>query len=409
VTAVLVGAVVLTACAGPAPPGVVLAAGDAARAEVDPGADTATAAAGTRALGHQLAVDLAPQSDSGNLVLSPASIATAFAMLRQGADGRTAEQIDDVMGYPEDSGAAYNALLQEWDRRSGTAGAPVLEVACSLWVQHGLPMENGFLDAMSSQFGTGVQQVDFADPATLEAINAWASEHTHGRVPRAFAELPPETVAALLNAVHLKAAWQQPFPEALTGDRLFLTAAGEEVVVPMMRSERAQSAVAVGEGWTAVRLGVRGGPMAMWVLVPDERGADPLPLLDPRVLEDAERTAQETVVDLSLPRWDLGTSTSLVESLQALGVTDAFDDDADLSRMSTEDLVVDQMQHTANITVDEAGFEAAAVTGLAMVVSAPPPPEVVVRADHPFAWVITDGTGAALFEGVVGDPSESRD
>lgn len=308
--AVLLGA---TACA---PGGTVQAGGtaigDASRAAVDPAADTATAAAGTRALGHRLVGELVGSAEGGNVVVSPASIATAFAMLREGADGRTAEQIDDVMGYPADSGAAYNALLQAWDLPEDDAG-PVLDVACSVWAARDLPLEDGFLDALSSQFGTGVERVDFADPATVEAINAWTAERTRGRIEKVFETLPANTVAAL---------------------------------VPL---------------------------------------------------------------DLTLPRWDLQTQVSLVESLQVLGITEVFGP-ADLSRMtSAGGVFVGQVRHTADITVDEAGFEAAAATGIGVDVSAPPPPQVVVRADRPFAWVVTDEYGTALFEGVVGDPSLSQE
>lgn len=404
--AVLLGA---TACA---PGGTVQAGGtaigDASRAAVDPAADTATAAAGTRALGHRLVGELVGSAEGGNVVVSPASIATAFAMLREGADGRTAEQIDDVMGYPADSGAAYNALLQAWDLPEDDAG-PVLDVACSVWAARDLPLEDGFLDALSSQFGTGVERVDFADPATVEAINAWTAERTRGRIEKVFETLPADTVAALVNTVYLKAAWEIPFRQDMTSDQPFSRADGSRVEVPMMRDASSPRAVATGEGWTAVRLGVRDSRLAMWVLVPDGSVADPVRLLDPAVLATAQRDATPVPVDLTLPRWDLQTQVSLVESLQVLGITEVFGP-ADLSRMtSAGGVFVGQVRHTADITVDEAGFEAAAATGIAVDVSAPPPPQVVVRADRPFAWVVTDEYGTALFEGVVGDPSLSRE
>jgi serpin B len=67
---------------------------------------------------------------------------------------------------------------------------------------------------------------------------------------------------------------------------------------------------------------------------------------------------------------------------------------------------IDQAVHRANITVDEWGSEAAAVTGLGFAVSAPPPPDVTIRADHPFAFAIVDtNTRTPLFIGHVADPT----
>lgn len=52
-------------------------------------------AAGNRRLGHDLATSI-PTND-GNLVFSPASLAIAFAMLREGAVGTTGAEIDGVL------------------------------------------------------------------------------------------------------------------------------------------------------------------------------------------------------------------------------------------------------------------------------------------------------------------------
>jgi serpin B len=92
---------------------------------------------------------------------------------------------------------------------------------------------------------------------------------------------------------------------------------------------------------------------------------------------------------------------NLLPALNTLGLT-ALDD---FSGISQTRLGLDQAVHRANITVDEWGTEAAAATGLAFIVSMPPPPQFVVRADRPFAFAIVhQPTGAPLFIGHVADP-----
>ena len=81
---------------------------------------------------------------------------------------------------------------------------------------------------------------------------------------------------------------------------------------------------------------------------------------------------------------------------------------ADLSGIAGKpgDLYIKAVVHEAYLSVDEAGTEAAAATGVTVVgtaVPAPPPVDFVV--DRPFVFVLRDTrTGAVLFTGVVSRP-----
>jgi serpin B len=100
----------------------------------------------------------------------------------------------------------------------------------------------------------------------------------------------------------------------------------------------------------------------------------------------------------------------LTDVLPAMGMPRAFSGAAQFDGIADVGLMIDQAMHRADITVDEEGTEAAAVTGIAMAVSAVPVDDVVAfDADHPFAFVVMhDATRAPLFEGVVGDPSATQ-
>jgi serpin B len=144
----------------------------------------------------------------------------------------------------------------------------------------------------------------------------------------------------------------------------------------------------------------------MWVLLPD-LAADfsPVDLLAPAVLAEAAATARPRDIHLALPRWDFQTDEPLNETLQGLGMVTPFSGEADFS--AAGDLgFIDQVIHRADITVDEKGTEAAAVTGIAMEESAVQVPPLAFEADRPFAFAIVDDTtGAPIFEGVVADPT----
>ena len=96
--------------------------------------------------------------------------------------------------------------------------------------------------------------------------------------------------------------------------------------------------------------------------------------------------------------------------LAALGMPTAFTDQADFTGMTTDEpLQIGFVIHQANITVDEAGTEAAAATAVGIETTAAPaqePEPIVVTVDRPFLYALRDReTGAELFLGRVTSPA----
>jgi serpin B len=441
--------------------GIELARANVARAPADP-ADAKSAAASINAFGLDLFRAMLADPGLGlaekNAVFSPASIALALGMARAGARGETAAQIDAVLhvnGWDE-LGAGLNALDQAlasrnatWTDSERTRRQVALRIANAAFAQRGWTIEDGFLDAIASAFGAGVQLVDYAgDPdAARRAINAWVSRQTEKRIPDLLA--PPDVTTRtrlyLVNAVYLKAEWERWFFESETKAASFIRLDGTQVEVPMMYKVGGGGCCtdrvpyARGEGWQAVELLYRhaddGAPLAMTLILPDDLVAFEAQLSPDQLVQittglDAERKRFEGPqscpsnyepgncypydLRLFMPRFTIETRTELKDVLAAVGMPLAFDPvHADFTRIhvpaAAEDRIhISKVIHQANIDVDERGTEAAAATAVGMDTGGGPGPldEVTLRFDHPFLFVLRDvETGAVLFMGRVVDPS----
>lgn len=377
---------------------------------------TAALVAGTTAFGHDLYVEAAKAG--GNVVLSPLSIEVALAMARAGAAGTTAAEIDTVMHFPaEQRDAAVNALTRALATRdtapplaspaaSRSAGAPaqdpIVTIANGMFVQQGFSIGAPFLHTIAADYGAGVRTVDFTSASAKAAIDAWVKTQTAGRIKQLFDSLDPDTKLVLANAVYLKADWAVPFAEDPTTDAPFTTADGKQITVPTMH-QGDTGGYAHSADWQAVALPYAGGTLAMWVIVPT--GNTPLAdLLSPATLSQIKSGLQPAGVELALPRWTSTTDLNLAPALEQLGMRAAFTPTADFSGISPG-LYIQQAVHRATINVDEWGTEAAAVTGLAFPASSRMA-QVMVKADHPFAYaVVSVPTGAVVFEGSVADPT----
>ena len=112
---------------------------------------------------------------------------------------------------------------------------------------------------------------------------------------------------------------------------------------------------------------------------------------------------------VELPKFEFETQYNLVESLQNLGLEDAFDrDNADFQGITDEQVYLEKAAHKAFVNVNEEGTEAAAITTFVFrATSGPPEPIAEFVADHPFMFIIQEKeTGEILFIGRVMDPTK---
>jgi serpin B len=353
---------------------------------------------------------LAAADPTGNLVLSPTSIALALTMTAAGARGETLEQMLATLQVGDADGIhrATNALTAQLEARNDEELA--VSIANSLWGQDGLAFEQPFLDLLATEHGAGMNLVDYrTDPeAARVAINAWVATETGDRIPELLAEGVVTTDArlTLVNAIYMKAQWETQFSPEATQDIPFTTADGTSVTVPAMFTDE-YMLHAAGDGWQAVELPYEGGDLAMLIVVPD---AGDLAAFEAslNVATHVDALAATEVL-LTVPRFEIGSSFSVGDTLRALGMELAFGNDADFSGMTTQEpLFISEVIHQANISVDENGTEAAAATAvIGEAGSAAPtdePVELVI--DRPFLFVVRDRpTGATLFVGRVANPA----
>jgi serpin B len=388
---------------------------------IDPDAEAAVARAE-----QAFTLGLLRQLDSGgrpgNVVVSPSSLAIALAMLRNGAAGRTAQEIDTALHTsglaPEQLDAGWAALMADLGA-AGEQSDVTVQSANSLWLQQNLAMAPDFMRVMARYFRTGVWQVDFRHHLSTaqQALNHWVSEQTHGKITSLFnpGDITPDTVLVLANAVYFQAAWKYRFDSSQTADGTFTTADGTKLRVPFMRfdpsafdgSRPLRLPVARTAGYAAVQLPYAGGRFAALAIMPKGRSlADFVAGLTADELGAITRSLSPDVVDVRLPRFTLRQYTKLNQTLAAMGMPTAFTDSADFSAMSSKPLEVQTVAQRASLQVDEHGTEAAAVTGVGVMASGARfvPPMVF---DHPFLFLVRDTkTGAILFAAQVQNPAQ---
>jgi serpin B len=353
-------------------------------------------------------------------ILSPISITYALGMLNNGAAGETQQQINKVLGFSETGADGINEFCYKMLQRASTLDDQTkVLIGNTIYLNKdkGYDLLPAFVAKANAFYDAEPESRSFSDGKTRDVINKWGSDHTMGMIKETLREdeFDEEAVSYLLNAIYFKGAWAQNFDKNVTTDEAFEHAGTtkELILRPMMR-QTAEFDYTETEAFQALRLPYGNGAYQMTVLLPRnikdidiKKGDDINKVLQSLTAESWQQIQQQmspAIVDLKLPRFESETDINLIPIMQKLGMTKAFDPDAEFQYFCTfPQIYIELMKQVAKIKLDEEGTEAAVVTVIGMQDGdAGPcdPKYVTFHANHPFLYVISEKeTGTIFFIG----------
>ncbi len=346
---------------------------------------------------------------TSNVFISPASIATALALVANGAGGTTRSDMLRTLHFTGSINAfdTSNAALAH---EMATTTAVKLTMANALWLQNGFIAKSQFVSVAYRVFGAKIGNLNFRSPSAAAVVNAWAKSHTKGLIPKVVDTIDPSTVAMIANAIAFDGKWTAPFDPKQTHPHEFNAGWTTTTEVPLMMGN-GRYEYTDGAGLQTIRLPYADGSFAMYVVL-----AKDAPTLDAFVKDTsaasfsklrASMTMQKG--NIGLPRFSVRYAMSLNNTLKSLGMQRAFSRGADFSNLheAPPPLAISDVQHASFLKVDEAGTQAAAATTVGIHVTSiqfgPPPFSMIV--DHPFFVAIRDEkSGQLLFIGTIARP-----
>lgn len=346
--------------------------------------------------------------DRKNTLISPLSVLYALSMTANGAQGNTLSQMETVLGMPVES---LNGWLGKYLADFSQPDREKLHLANAIWFKDDplLTVEESFLQTNADYYGAGIYKAPF-DDTTLKDINRYVEEHTNGTVKDILDEIPEDAVMYLVNALAFEAKWQKVYEEYQVQEGIFTTQAGEEQTVDMMYStEHSYLEDDLATGFLKYYEDRR---FAFAALLPKEgvTVSEYVASLTGDQLQQLLQNPQDITVHGAIPKFETNYDAQLQQTLQTMGMTDAFDwTAADFSRMgSYEDkyLCIDRVLHKTHISVTEQGTKAGTATVVEMVAMGAVMVEEfkTVTLDRPFVYMIIDTqSGTPIFMGTLMD------
>lgn len=324
-----------------------------------------------------------------NVLVSPYSAGVVLSMLAEGAEGQTRTEFDDVL-----NGSLFKA------EDLGNNDTLTVNSANSIWISDNFSVRNRYVDLLDKDFDAFVTTQNFADPATVHAINNWCAEHTSDKILEIVDEISPSDVMILVNALYFNAPWHDEFNPDNTREAVFHGQSGDSTV--QMMSRRGTYNYAEYQGCKLIEIPYAAGGYSMYVMLPPSGLApdDLIPHIGESALEAALGMLAPKEVILRLPKFTLETEMLLNNTLQHMGLKTAFTAAADFKGISAMGpLSLSMVKQKCYIDVSEKGTEAAAVTSAHVrMTSVRLTEEFTV--DRPFIYMIaSDGGKNILFAG----------
>lgn len=379
-----------------------------------------------------------------NMVISPLSMYNFMAMMANGADGKTLEQILKVVGAKSseevvalcrrqlDSFAAIEAKNREV-RIPDFSEDPMYEffsdeqkeeimkeimslftktaLANSIWYDSnhvGTPYQS-YIDECKQWLNADSRLLDFSDPTSSMHINQWAHDVTNGLIPNIVPNYYPIlTEIVCVNALYLNIKWRYGFDVA--DEKLdFTNSDGSKSKVSALKQTKTYTYLETSDAHIIdIPLGSLEEQMTYTVILPKADGADAATML-PLAAQGVNSQTHMAYIALTMPEFEVETDLTdgIKNNLENLGMIDAFNEEkANFTRMGAFKFKVFDVAHRANIHVCESGIEAAASSANTWYTSSNPnqgsSQPVKITVDRPFAFRITDNaTGMVLFLGIV--------
>jgi len=358
------------------------------------------------------------EEPSKNIIISPFSIFTGLSLLHLGAGGRTKDNFEAALHYPEKGERIHSegrGVLTALDKLSSSANETfILQTSNKVFLDNSFSVTPDYRSKVECFYQSELTSLPLRlDPTvSAEKINSWISEKTHGRIERLVSPqlLGRDSQAVLVNSVYFKAPWdfgKFPFVE----DRTFTRENGENISVEMMSSQGSFPLGRIQDMGTVVRLDYKtclhcprdSADMALLVFLPDVNtswASWQREVLRPDVISGASLQLEEEPVKLSLPKFEIKYEKNLSPTLRKL----KLDLDGDFSGLSESNLAVSEVLTKTFLRVDENGSEGAAATAIIMGRSMMIPRNSLVVERTFMVSIVHKSSGLVVFAGKIDDP-----
>ncbi|MCP9262833.1 hypothetical protein DINM_006112, partial [Dirofilaria immitis] len=321
-----------------------------------------------------------------SIILSPLSVSTSLFMIYLAADGKTKQQLEDVLGgtaSTEEVRLHFAKLLATNENVENENYT--LRLANRFYVRQEFRTKESFTRTLQYYYNEKLYNFNYGEKYKfVQEINKWISGKTNNKITELITadSVSDDIKMLLLNAIHFSGTWETQFMKDVTKQRDFYISEHKTKKVPMMMTTYAIPYFE-DDFVQVVKMPYVGNEIEMVFILPKIRYglSNVLQNLTGSDLVRYIHNAKPTLSSIRIER-----KTEFKKTLANIGITDAFSRAANFKELTNDEISVGSIIHAGFIAVDEKGTESAAATKVELIdrISA----VKYFHADQPFLFAI---------------------
>ena len=300
-----------------------------------------------------------------NMVCSPLSISSLLSVILNGADGETAQELNNALGTSgmglQEVNESYRQLQNDL---KNVDKSTKLNLANSIWSNQ-VELKKDFVRTSQKYYGAQIQTLDFSNPKSFSTIDSWANKNTNGLIPK-LPSLSKNSKLILVNALYFEGKWAEKyFKEDKTSMQEFRNSdQTKSLVKTMVTSDTLMHYYS--DDMKISRLSYGNGAYEFIIAMPEHGTIDDcMDFLNQHGGLEAlhDLATVKHPITIYIPKFDISSHFDLIKHCQALGIESLFDRmKSDVPFMAEENLFVTKAEHLVKFTMDEQGAKAAAIS-----------------------------------------------
>lgn len=261
-----------------------------------------------------------------NSLVSPTSVYFALAMTGNGADGRTLEEFESVLGkYKLKMGDINKFSYSYANSLTGTKTAK-FNIANSIWYRddESLTVNKDFLKVNADYYGAAAYKADFNSSRTVGDINNWVKSNTNNLIDKIVDRIDKDKVMYLINTLYFEDEWQKQYSKNNVRKGDFKPDSGAAISTDFMySSESIYLKDDMAQGFIKP---YKDNKYSFAALLPDQgvRVEDYVSKLTGEKFVSLIKNKTNATVNAGLPKFKSSYTKSLVDSLRAMGLKECF-------------------------------------------------------------------------------------